>query len=229
MNKRDVFKGVALALLVGLITACAPTRYVRPLDKGEVAIGGSFGGPLIEFAGLVTPIPFTSVQAGYGIDSTLTAFGGVGITSAMYGVLQTDLGVTKSVLQPDGARPGISITPVANFNVDFNGEANFTFYPQLDINAWWEYREKRPDFAYVGISNWFELQGKRAHDEPQPTRWVPAFQVGHCWSLEHVDWRVQSNFIAPFNNNQNLVASYATPTKKGAFGLYVTYTRRLGK
>ena len=220
--------GGTIFALFAVLFSCAPTRYVRPLPKGEVAIGGAFGGPMINFGGLLIPIPFSSVQAGYGIDSTLTAFAGAGITSALFGVVQSDLGITKSILKPGGAKPGLSITPVANFNVDVY-EGNFTFYPQVDVNAWWEYSKKRPDFVYVGLSNWFELQGKRAHNEPQPQRWVPSVQVGHTWSARRFDWTVETKYIAPFNVNTETVVNYANPIPRGGIGMYFTITRRLGR
>lgn len=226
--KRGNLYILLIALAALLFAACAPTRYVRPIPKGDVALGGSFGGPMMHFGGITMPIPFLTVQGGYGIDSTLTAFAGLGVTSAMYGVIQTDLGVTKAVIQPKGARPGLSISPAVNLNLDVH-ETQFTFYPQLDVNAWWEYREKRPDFVYVGVTNWFELQSTRAHDQDQPSRWIPGFQAGHCWSLAHADWRLEAKYLAPFTDNFDTVVWYANPANKGGIGMYVTFAWRIGK
>jgi hypothetical protein len=55
--------------------SCAPTRFVKPLDKKQQAVNLSLGGPLIGYSGLTIPMPFLTATYGYGIDSTLTGFG----------------------------------------------------------------------------------------------------------------------------------------------------------
>ena len=60
--------------------SCAPARFVKPLADGGHAVNVAVGGPLFEFGNLVIPMPLLSAAYGYGVDSTLTAFGGVNIT-----------------------------------------------------------------------------------------------------------------------------------------------------
>ena len=69
-------------------------------------------------------------------------------------------------------------------------------WPQLDINAYWEYGKVRaskqiktaadsvnanlkPSYFYVGMNNFFELSTLRVHDEAQPQHWIPSPHIGH--------------------------------------------------
>ncbi len=109
MNKK-----LLLPLFICFMYSCAPSRFVKPLDAKQKAINVSLGGPIIEYSDLPIPMPFLTATYGYGIDSSLTAFGGVNITSAFYGNAQVELGVTKRLLKQNKSIPGISINPVAN-------------------------------------------------------------------------------------------------------------------
>ncbi len=129
-----VFFGISLLYL---FSACAPARFVKPLDKNQQAINLSLGGPLIEYGDMVIPMPLITAAYGYGIDSTLTGFGAVNITSALYGNLQLELGVTKQLLKQNNKVPAISITPIAN--IIYRDKDTFKFYPQLDLSAFWEF------------------------------------------------------------------------------------------
>ncbi len=56
---------IAIVVFIGIIFQnCAPTRFVKPLDKNQNAISANLGGPLIHFGKAVTPIPFTSFMYG---------------------------------------------------------------------------------------------------------------------------------------------------------------------
>ena len=67
--KKTPFLVVGFVALV--LGACAPARFVEPLEKGELTVGGSLGGPVISFGGPI-PMPLSSVEVGYGLDTNLT-------------------------------------------------------------------------------------------------------------------------------------------------------------
>jgi hypothetical protein len=144
-------------LLIMAIFSCAPTRFVKPLAKKQKAINVSVGGALISYGDLTIPMPFVTATYGYGIDSTLTGFGSLNITSLVYGNAQVELGVTKQILQQKGAWPGISINPVAN--IIYRNKDASKFYPELDINAFWDYNQKR-NFFYIGVVTGLNCQVK---------------------------------------------------------------------
>ena len=211
-------------LAISTLFSCAPTRFVKPLADGGHAVNVAVGGPLFEFGKLVIPMPLLSAAYGYGVDSTLTAFGGVNITSGVYGNAQIDLGVTKQLFKQSGAVPAVSITPVANF-IYRNKDAK-KFYPQLDVHAFWEFNQRR-NFLYAGISNWFELSGKKAHDQEQTNHWLVTPQIGQTFVREKWDFTIEAKFLAPNISYESNVVDYKSPLgKRGAFGIYFGYTRK---
>ena len=104
-----------ILFLIDCISSCAPSRFVKPLNKKEQVLNLSVGGPVVDYNNLPVPAPFVTATYGYGIDSSLTGFGSLNITSALYSNLQLEAGVVKRIVQQHHNYPGVSITPVANF------------------------------------------------------------------------------------------------------------------
>ena len=212
--------------LVGLVVmvSCAPARFVKPLQKNQQAVNLALGGPLFKYGAAVIPMPFLSATYGYGIDSTLTGFAAVNVTSALYGNVQLEVGATKQVLQQSGRIPAISVTPVANL-IYRNKDAK-KFYPQLDVNAFWEFNAKR-NLLYAGISNWFELAGKKAHEQEQAKKWLISPQVGQTFIRKKWDFTIEAKVMAANVTYESNVVDYKSPLgKRGAFGIYFGYTRK---
>ena len=143
-------------------------------------------------------------------------------------MVQTELGVTRSILQPDSNRyfsPGLSVSPVANMMLD-TWEGNHRLYPQVDLNAYWTFG-KHESFAYLGLSQWFEFTGKRAHEEPQETNWPWSPPAGVNYSREKMQYGLEVKYLAPTHSNQYVVVDYFKPFgNKGATGVYLTFMRR---
>jgi hypothetical protein len=217
-------KTVVPLLALFTLFSCAPVRFVKPLEKKQSAVGVSLGGPLIDFSNITIPMPLVSASYGYGIDSTLTGFGGINLTSAIYGNAQVDLGVTKQLLKQDGYRPALSITPVANF-IYRNKDAK-KLYPQLDISAFWEYNRKK-DLVYAGLSNWFELSSQKSYGQDQPHHWLLTPLVGQTFVRKKGDFTIEAKVLASNIYYKSNVVDYKSPFgKNGAFGIYFGYTRK---
>ncbi len=206
------------------ICSCAPTRFVKPLDKGQKAVNLSLGGPLIDYSDLTIPMPFLTATYGYGINNTLTGFGSLNITSALYGNLQLELGATKRLLKQNGSIPAISVNPVAN--IIYRNKDAFKFYPQLDVNAYWDYNKGR-NFFYVGLSNWFELESKRAFDEDQTHHWLLSPLIGETFVRRKWNYNIEAKVIAPNFSSAKGTVDYKTPFgNHGALGIYFGVTRK---
>ena len=214
---------VFASLIILAIASCAPTRFVKPLAKKQHAVNLSLGGALIDYSDLTIPMPFITATYGYGIDSTLTGFGSLNITSLVYGNAQIELGVTKQLLRQKGARPGISVNPVANI---IYRKGTSKLYPEIDINAFWDYNHNR-NFFYVGVSNWFELSGKRAFDQKQEHRWLFTPMIGQTFVRRKWNYNIELKVIAPNIANNTSTVDYKTPFgSHGAFGVYLGCTRK---
>ena len=217
------FRIIALFLICFLIS-CAPARFVKPLQKKEHAANLSLGGPLIKFGTATIPIPFIMANYGYGIDSTLTGFASFNITSALYGNFQMELGASKQVLKQHKYVPALSLTPIAN--IIYKNKDAKKLYPQLAINAFWEYG-KRKNIVYVGMDNWFELASKRQFEIKQKNRWIFMPMIGHSVVGKKWNFNIEAKVIAPNLSNEKLVVDYVTPfNTKGAFGIYLGLTRK---
>lgn len=214
-----------LPAIVCLIAfACNPTRIVQPIPKGQVQVGANFGGPTIMLGTTPLPIPLTSVNVAYGLTAHTTSFVSLHTTALMYGVLQTDVGFTRQLIAPKRFVPGISVSPIANVLFD-KWEHQFSLYPQLDINAYWNYGSKN-NLVYASLNNWFELRTTRVHNEPQPTHWLPSIGIGHQWNNTKYNIQCEVKYVAPTESNQNIVVDYVSPASKGAIGLYIGINRK---
>ena len=215
---------ITTLFFICLLFSCAPARFVKPLKQKEHAANLSFGGPLIKFGTATIPIPFITANYGYGIDSTFTGFAAFNITSALYGNFQMELGATKQILKQHKYVPALSVTPV--LNVIYKNKAAKKLYPQLAINAFWEYG-KRKNIVYVGVDNWFELASKRQYEIKQKNHWMFMPMIGHSFAQKKWNFNIEAKIIAPNLSNEKLVVDYVTPLNtKGAFGVYVGVTRK---
>jgi hypothetical protein len=221
MKNKNIF--FLLVLILG--AACNPTRFVKPLEKNEKAIGANFGGPLVGFGGATIPIPFTSLVGGYGINDNLTAFGSLHTTALAFGVIQSDLGVLYGFAKPNGWVPGLSASGVANVFVD-TWEGNARVLPQLDVNAYWTYGKQNRNFFYTGISNWLELNNYRAHGERQEHTLLFNLQVGHTFVGRKWDFNTEFKYLAPNIERGNIVVDYKGFGQRGAAGIYLGVIRR---
>jgi hypothetical protein len=218
--RKIVFTGLVMFTVI----SCAPTRFVKPLAKKQQAVNLSLGGALISYSKLTIPMPFVTATYGYGVDSTLTAFGSLNITSLVYGNAQVELGITKQLFAQRGAWPGVSINPVAN--IIYRNKDASKVYPELDINAFWDHNHKR-NFFYIGVSNWFELSGKRAYDQQQEHNWLFTPMIDETFVRQKWNYNIELKAIAPNIANNTSTVDYKTPFgTHGAFGIYIGCTRK---
>lgn len=224
MRNHLLIRYCIIGLLAWVFTGCAPARFVRPLDKGQTAVTANFGGPIIRYGQTVIPMPLTSVAAGHGFTKTLTGFAGLHTTALAFGVLQTDIGILKEVVQQKKWQPGISVAPVANVMFD-KWENKFSLFPQLDAHAYWKYFTK-PHFFYLGYSNWFDLHSKRNGGEPQQKHWVPIIELGNTLVRNKWSYTVELKYIAPNYSNRDIVVDYTSFGQTGAIGFYLGVTRK---
>lgn len=216
------------ASLLLLTEACAPARFVKPLAAGQQAVSVSLGGPLINHSNATIPLPLLTAAYGYGLTPTLTGFGAVNITSALYGNAQVELGLTKQVLQPRGWVPGFSFSPAAT--IIYRNPDVHKLYPTLDLYAYWNYGVAGRHYAYAGLSNWFELRGTRTFDQPVAAHWLPSPLVGTVLGSGGGRWAytLEVKVLAPNLANNFNVADYRTPFgTRGALGFYFGLTRKL--
>lgn len=223
MNKLHTF-AVLLTLAI-LLSACSTSRLVRPLAKKEVAIGLDLGGPIIDFAGTKIPVPLSSITAGYGIDSTFTVYGSLHTTDLAFRLFHLEAGVLKEMIKPQkGWIPGISLGASGHFMID-GWEGNARFYPQFDVNFYWQYLKKHRHFFYLNWTSWFDFWTNKAHNEPNYRLYIPSFGIGHTFMTKKWRYTIEVKWLAPSINNQNITVDYNGIGKQGSMGVYLSIYR----
>jgi hypothetical protein len=213
-----------LILLLGYLCSCAPSRFVKPLAAKQKAVSLSLGGPLVAYGNITIPVPFVTAGYGYGFDSTLTGFGAINVTSALYGNIQAELGATKNIFKQQGNLPGLSVTPV--LNVISRPGSGTQLYPQADINLYWDYHRKR-NFFYVGLCNWIDPYSSKGSGIKQDHHWLMSPLIGQTFVRRKWNYTVEAKVLAPGLDNSHIALDYKTPLgDNGAFGIYFGITRK---
>lgn len=223
MKKTIIIPGL-LAVVI-FMAGCAPTRVVKPLAKSQQVLGLGLGGPIINYSDNNIPIPLASIYYARGITQNTTGFAGAHLTSLLFGVFHSDIGICAKLYHNDKWRVGISTSPVLNVAFD-KWQHNLKVWPELDINAYWESRSGEV-MLYTGATNWLELEQYRANESRQPKHWFmnPHFGVSYIvrkWTLT-----VEGKFLAPNVHTQPNVVEYSGINGRGAIGIYVGVNRTL--
>lgn len=229
--------------LISFVFSCAPSRVVKPLQRGEKRLGGSLGGPLIKYNGGVIPVPYTSVSYAQGITDSLTVYGAIHATSALYGNFQTEIGGTYQIWRNDSNTVGYSGNFTLNtaFNVNAprnidnsinppNSINSFRLWPQIDLNRYWVYNKEKKHMLYYGLSTWIETKARRQSGLRQ-TAWVFVNpHVGLTLNNNLYNFNFELKYLAPYMNSFNPVVDYVRPVGRyGGLGFYVGITKKLIK
>lgn len=221
-----------ILIFFGLILySCSPTRFYKPLEKGEKAVTASLGGPLINVPNMATiPIPFTTIGYGQGVTDDLTIYGAWHTTSSIFGVAHIDFGSTYRLWKND--KMGVSTAIGGNFLIDVF-EWNPSFYPQISANYYYRYKNvesKQLIFdLYIGTENWIDLRSNKAHNVHNTIRWLWNMHLGHSVSKNLWSYQFEEKLLAPYLNN-DVVVDYISPLRdKGAVGIYFGVQRLIGK
>lgn len=217
-------------LFFTLSTACSTSRIVKPIDKGQTIVSADLGGPLITNLGAPMPVPLSSLSLSHGLRDRLTLSTGIHTTSLLYRNLQMDFSGTLELNQyneSQGWIPGLSVTPGANFLMNFRGGTS-KFWPTLDFNGYYPYKEGR-NFVYFGWQHFIELESLRPDGTSQEKqiRWAP--HIGNTIRGDKWFFTAEAKWLAPGSSNQNLVVDYVGPANRGGLGLYFSVSRVIGK
>lgn len=207
-----------------LLLGCTSTHLVSPLPENDWSATFSAGGPFIDYADAVIPMPLSAVAVAYGYTNDLSVYSGLHTTALLYGTAQADVGVLYNIRKASANYPGISVAPALNLMTDvWRGE--FRWYPSMDANVYW-YSPQNGNMSYLGMANWFVPRRHKAHGEKQDLHWIPSLQLGHQWIWPQ--WRIgaEMKYLAFLEKNQYSIVDYRSINEFGAIGVYLSVSRR---
>ncbi len=209
-----------ICLLIITMSACAPSRFVQPLQEGEQAIGFNLGGSLIDYNGTTIPIPLTAITYGRGLKENLTVFGSLHTTSLLFNNLQLEVGALSQFMEQDGWKPGISSAIAFNFVTELS-EGNPKLWPQIDGNAFWNFKDDKHT-AYLGYSLWID-------NKIMADNGIGVFNshLGYTYHKGGWDFTTELKFLAPtFDNTKVFVPYQSIQGNQGATGIYFNASKR---
>lgn len=196
-----------------LLSSCSTVRQIRPLDRGQSAMGLSVGGPITEVGKIYIPLPLLCLSYNRGIlDKKLDLETGLQITQILYGILHLDIGVNYRPWQSRKWRPGFIVSPKIFLITDFEKLSTFRAYPDLGLTFFWEVKSNW--YLYTGIENWFEFHQTRDDGNKQEHHWLIAPYLGINMGNEKWLFQFETRVYTP-----NL-ANTGRPTKNIGFGEY---------
>ena len=216
--------GLLLILALGVGAACAPTRAIRPLDKGQTQLQLSAGGPFVDYFGGQKPLPLTGVSVAHGVSDKTAITGALYPTQlALFRVFGMDVGATHLLLEQDGARPRLMLDGrVYVFGGDYApddpAQGGVRVFPDLQLIAAWDVGNHA---IYTGYDNFFQpLPTFHYHGsfllggEVRPT---PGFGV-----------QLETKWISPWANTLVQTPVWLAPGNQGALSIQLGFNVAFG-
>ena len=209
------------------LTGCTTVHGVKPVGDGNVALEGSFGGPITEIYGLPIPLPFSSIGVDYGLDDRTDLHGAFHPTALLaVGVVQLEVGASRALLDQAGGRPrlmaDLTLIGAGGPVVEREPEGGFALYMQPTLNAAWDWGRRGRQTAYTGVTVFTQVA---------PTlQALGAWQVGQRWGIGprlHLDTELK--WIAPYADSAMLVTNYYAPWQQGAISFQLGFGYTFGK
>ncbi len=213
---------ILIALTV-FFSSCTAVRVVKPLEKGDTSIGLDIGGPIVSLAGAPLLVPMSSLNVAYGLKDNTTIFGGIHTTSMIFGVVQTDIGFLHQFNAQSNYLPSFTLGVSNHFTLDI-WENNFKSLPQLDLNAYWHYKQK-DNFVYASLQTLWDLSTTKAHGVTNTDRIIPTFTIGHRFVREKMSYSIEYKQLAFSASNQQITVNFVSPFTTGASGLFFSISR----
>lgn len=148
------FLSPALIMLTAL--GCGVTQPVRVLEKDQVRVTTSFGGPVVPSSIPTVVIPYGTVGVMAGLSDRVTVTGNVHIPLVALETLGIDGGAAVRIVPEDGFVPEVTAKGTALIITDFKPGSSRLF-PEVSVNG--SYTLGESVIAYAGVENMFQFTG----------------------------------------------------------------------
>lgn len=198
-----------LALI--LASSCAPTKIVKPLDKGQWQIGGTVGRPQINDGSL----PILGAYAAKGVSENRTVYGGVQISSALLGSAHVEGGQVKFWREQNGLQPALSWSTGAQALMSTRDYA-FRIYPETGVNAYWH---RGPHILNASANTWIDPTWFLT-DYGRGQILAPSFSAGYRFRYRWIEAQVEYKILNPTREILVPQADVPNTLGLGARGIY---------
>lgn len=214
-----------LALSVPQVIGCSATRGVRPVGKGNGAVGLSLGGPVVKNLGVPIPAPMLSTFGRYGVgERTDLDFGIYFPVVSTFGV---DFGASHLLLEQKGGRPAISAggrvllfgdaLAFSGRKSPNTGERNpfsFRAFEELYANVSWVVADQLT--LWTGLDLFAQIEELKVH---------PSLRAGLEWRPSKKMWApgivLETSYLAFLQDQGFEVVDYMGIAGYGAFGVHL--------
>jgi len=217
---------VGAGILLGM--GCGTMNAARPLNKGEHAVGATFGGPMVKL-GAPLPLPSFVVEGRHGLapvlDRPFDVHYGVNLTAASFGIAQVHGGVGWQLTDQQRGLPAWTVASRL-FLADnhFAGgrvasaERALWVLNQSDLLASWQ---RSRWLGYTGLSQLTDFRYPGLHLAPILGGQV-ALGEQQSWSLQ-----LESRYYGVNRRSSSTAVPWVT-FGPGAMGINIGVQKRLG-
>jgi hypothetical protein len=203
----SLFLSVALASL-----HCGVTHPIRTLPEGTTQVTGSFGGPLIPFAGMTIPMPYLTAGIAHGASNDVTVTANAHALMAAMGNVGLDAGAATTLVREERWIPEIVAKGEVLCFSDLDALSNVRIFPHASMTASYD---AGPLLAYAGADLLTQFSGDR--------RWFLTPYGGASIPL-NTTWTLQAELkwlAANVDTRHGVFEGRAAVGGKGNVGLFV--------
>jgi len=196
-----------LVLLTALLSSCAPTRVVAPLEKGVIQVGTTLGRPRVNDGSL----PLVGIYVAKGLSDVKTFYVGAQLTSLYLGTIQLDGGIVKTVITPNGMIPGASWSYGVNSFISSRDGA-FRLYPETGVNAYWKFG---PHILNATANTWVDPTWYLS-DFNKGRILSPSFGAGYRFRYKWIELQAEYKLLNP--TREMYIPQASIPSTQGLGG-----------
>jgi hypothetical protein len=208
------------AVAVATLVACGTTQAVRPIGRGNAAIHGSVGGPIVAISGTPIPVPILALGGGYGLSDVLDVGADADLTAAAFGVAHVTPGIAVHLLPlPEpGRRTHIPSLSLAGGLHVLTNLKDTRIAPQATAVA--AFRLGGKALIYGGAD-----AGVVFGD---PTRVLAGPLIGaELSATKRLGLALELKWLAPYYDVAPLAPNWVSPGSRGYFAVLVGFRRIL--
>lgn len=204
---------ISLILTAALFSLhCGVSHPIRTLPEGTTQITGSFGGPLIPFAGTTIPVPYLTAGVAHGVSSDVTVTANAHALMATMGNVGLDAGAATTVAREERWMPEIVAKGEVLCFSDLDGLSTVRVFPHASVTASYD---TGPLLAYTGADLLTQFSGDR--------RWFLTPYGGVSIPL-NATWTMQAELkwlAANVRTEHGVFEGHAAIGGKGNMGIFL--------